>query len=174
MLLAGLAGGLLGAFTTNLYAGAVSRITRGREARGAAPGSARSGRGMQPPQALHRADRDAAVQVGEIAYEAITFRAPPASAELRLGTAAHYAFSVSAGLAYGILAPRYPTLRSGFGVLYGTLVWAIADEGIVPLLGLSRKPRELSVGIHLYSLIGHALFGATLEGARRLSDPRHP
>jgi uncharacterized membrane protein YagU involved in acid resistance len=123
---------------------------------------------MQPPQAIDRADQDAAVQVGSLAYEAITSRTPPPSAKGQLGMAAHYTFSATAGLIYGVLAARYPAVRSGFGVVYGTLVWAIADEGVVPALGLSRGPRELSAGIHLYSLIGHAVFGATLEGVRRL------
>ena len=173
MPIAGLAGGLLGALTTNLYARALSRVTGGHEARGAAPGRDRSGRGMQPPQALDRADRDAAVQVGSLAYKVTTSRTPPPASKVQLGAAAHYTFSATVGLIYGVLAARYPAIRSGFGVMYGTLVWAIADEGVVPALGLSRSPRELSAGIHLYSLIGHAIFGATLEGVRRLGCREH-
>ena len=123
---------------------------------------------MQPPQALDRADRDAAVQVGSLAYKVTTSRTPPPASKVQLGAAAHYTFSATVGLIYGVLAARYPAIRSGFGVMYGTLVWAIADEGVVPALGLSRSPRELSAGIHLYSLIGHAIFSATLEGVRRL------
>jgi hypothetical protein len=168
MILAGVAGGLLGALTTNLYARVIAGVTSGHEARGAARGLDRVGRGMQPAQAVGRADCDAAVEVGSTAYEAITGHSPPSSSRVALGTAAHYAFSAAAGLIYGVLAARYPALRSGFGVLYGGLVWAIADEGVVPALGLSRGPRELSAGIHAYSLIGHAVFGTTLEGVRRL------
>jgi uncharacterized membrane protein YagU involved in acid resistance len=169
MILAGLAGGLLGALVTNVYTRVTSTATGGHEGEGAAPGAHRAGRGMQPPQALHDANDDATIKVGSIAYQAITGRSTPASSRAALGAAAHYAFSTSAGLLYGIIASRFPPLRSGYGVAYGCLVWAVADEGIVPALGLSRGPRQLPLGIHIYSLVGHAIFGATLESALRLA-----
>ena len=167
MILAGLAGGLVGAFVTNLYTRAISAATCGKEAEGAASGTDRVGRGMQPPQAIGDASNDATVQVGSIAYEAVVGSPPPASYRAPLGTAAHYAFSAGAGMTYGLLASRFPALRIGFGTVYGCLVWALADEGMVPALGLSRGPRQLSLGVHAYSLLGHAIFGAALEGARR-------
>jgi hypothetical protein len=167
MILAGLAGGLAGAFVTNLYTRAISGATNGKEGEGAARGADRLGRGMQPPQALGAASNDATVQVGSIAYGAIVGSPPPPSYRAPLGTAAHYAFSAGAGLSYGLLSSRFPALRIGFGTFYGCLVWALADEGVVPALGLSRGPRQLSLGVHAYSLIGHAIFGATLEGVRR-------
>ena len=46
------------------------------------------------------------------------------------------------------------------------LVWAIADEGLMPALNLSRSPRQLSAGMHAYSLLGHAVYGSALECAR--------
>jgi hypothetical protein len=47
-------------------------------------------------------------------------------------------------------------------------VWAIADEAAMPALGLSRGPRQLTRGMHAYSLLGHRMYGATLEAVRRL------
>jgi hypothetical protein len=37
----------------------------------------------------------------------------------------------------------------------------------VPALGLSRGPRELPLGVHAFSIVGHALYGATLEAVSR-------
>lgn len=168
----GLAAGLLGALAMNLFARAVNSMSNGREADGAAPGHDRVGRGMQPPQAQGRADHDAAVRVGTAAYRAITDREPAPEVQRWLGAAAHYAFSVAISVPYVFLADRLPFIRACFGTLYGTAVWAVADEGIMPALGLSRSPRQLPPGVHAYALAGHLVYGATLEGVRRLSNGR--
>ena len=171
----GVAAGLLAGAAMDLFAGAVSAATGGREADGAAPGPDRTGRGMQPPQAEGTSDEDAAVRVGAIAYRAVTGEEPSPPARPWLGTAAHYGFSITAGVCYTMLAARAPGMRSCFGTLYGTLVWAVADEGIVPALGLSRSPRQLSAGVHVYSMCGHWVYGAALEAVARaggLNQPR--
>ena len=166
----GIIGGLIGGLAMNLFTRAVAKATGGHEARGAAPGRQRVGRGMQPPQAKRRAEKDAAVQVGSAAYRLFARREPNQVLQLRLGAIAHYGFSAGVGVCYMLLAQRVPTLRNGFGGLYGALVWAVADEGAMPALGLSRGPRELTAGLHLYSLLGHWVYGATLEGVRRVGQ----
>jgi uncharacterized membrane protein YagU involved in acid resistance len=166
--IAGLAGGLLGSLAMNVYARVVRMGNHGVEAPGAAPGRDRDGRGMQPPQARHRADQDAAVQAGTLVYRSLTGDVPAKSTRRWLGTAAHYGFGGAAGVVYAIASNRAPGLRAGFGVLYGSLVWAVADEGAMPALGLSRGPRDLPIGVHLYALAGHWVYGATLDCALRL------
>jgi uncharacterized membrane protein YagU involved in acid resistance len=152
-----------------------ARIARanngGKEVPGAAPGRDRSGRGMQPPQADGNAANDAAVRSGSAAYEVVTGHPPDPRVKPWLGSAAHYLFGASAGLVYGLLAPRVPSMRSAFGTGYGTLVWAIADEGVIPALGLSRNPRQIPADVHLYALAGHWVYGATLESFRRAAVP---
>jgi uncharacterized membrane protein YagU involved in acid resistance len=152
----------------NLYARAVRAINHGREAAGAAPGSNRNGRGMQPPQADQLADQDAAVRVGATAYRAASGHDPSRAAEPWLGSLAHYGFGTATGICYAVAASRAPALRTGFGTAYGSLVWAFADEGILPALGLSRGPRELPLGVHAYALCGHWVYGATLEAVTRI------
>lgn len=163
----GFAAGLAGSFAMDLFARAVRATNNGREAAGAAPGADRDGRGMQPPQAHGNAADDAAVRTGSAVYEVVTGRPPDPAVKLRLGSAAHYLFGAGAGMMYGVLAPRSPAIRAGFGTFYGSLVWAIADEGLVPALGLSRRPRQLPSAVQLYSLMGHWVYGATLESVRR-------
>jgi hypothetical protein len=163
----GLAAGVAGALMMNVFARAVNRMSSGREADGAAPGADRVGRGMQPPQAEGTADQDAAVRAGTAGYRALTGHEPGPAAQSWLGTAAHYAFSGVAGVSYALITDRVPAMRAGYGTLYGAAVWAIADEGVTPALGLSRSPRELPLAVHLYALAGHVVYGATLESVRR-------
>jgi hypothetical protein len=51
--------------------------------------------------------------------------------------------------------------------VFGSIVWAIADETVMPALGLSRGPRELTAGTHVQALAGHWVYGATVDFARR-------
>jgi putative membrane protein len=141
----------------------VSADSTRREGTGAAPGGDRVGRGVQPPQAEIRADEDATVKSASIAYRAVTGEEPDREAKRWLGSAMHYAFGAGVGLTYGLVAARASWIRAGHGTFYGALVWAIADEGIMPALGLSRGPGELSRGVLAYGLGGHFVFGAVLD-----------
>ena len=172
---AGLAGGLLGSFAMNQWARLVSADSTRREAEGAAPGGDRVGRGVQPPQAEGAADEDATVRSASIAYRAVTGEEPDAATRRWLGSGMHYAFGAGVGVLYGLIATRAPWIRRAHGTVYGTLVWAIADEGIMPALGLSRGPRQLSTGVLAYGVAGHLVFGATLESVTRMAEaPRPP
>jgi putative membrane protein len=164
---AGFVAGLAASFAMDMFSVVVRAANHGREAAGAAPGADRGGRGAQPPQARGNAADDAAVRSGAAAYEAVAGHPPPRDLRPWLGSAAHYLFGASAGAIYGVLAPRSPTVRGGFGTVYGAMVWAIADEGVIPALGLSRSPRQLPAGVQLYSLANHWVYGATLESVRR-------
>ena len=165
----GLTAGLLGGLAMNTFTRVVSNATHGQEASGVAPGAKRVGRGMQPPQAKIDAESDAAVHVGRLGYRAVTGRRPSHALALRLGSAAHYGFSAALGVCYVFLVPRLPAFAGGRGLVYGSMVWLLADEGLMPVLGLSRGPRQLSTGMHLYSLLGHWAYGAALESTRRLA-----
>jgi uncharacterized membrane protein YagU involved in acid resistance len=170
--LIGIAGGLLGAFTMNTFGRAVLAAGNGREADGAAPGMDRVGRGVQPPQAEALAEDDATVRVGTMAYRAVTGSEPDSDARPWLGSAAHYGFAATVGACYALMRERMPLMRAGYGTLYGTAVWIVADETIMPALRLSRGPRQLPAGVHAYALAGHWVYGLTLEFVSRLADGR--
>jgi hypothetical protein len=123
------------------FSAGVARARHGREARGAAPGRRRYGRGVQPAQAKASGEQDATVRAGTATYRAVTGAEPADAARPWLGVAAHYAFGAAA---------------------------ALADETPIPALGLSRGPRDLSPGVHPYALTGHVAYGAALEATRRL------
>ena len=128
----------------------------------------RKGHGVQPPQSCAPGD-DATVRAGTAAFAAAT--GETASPPLRnpLGTAAHYGFGAAMGVVYVMMAPRLPRLRIGHGALYGALVWAVADEVLMPALGLSRGPQQLSPRTHAYALGGHVIYGAAVHAVEAAS-----
>jgi hypothetical protein len=166
-LLIGCAAGLLAGLVMNLFLRTVTGARGGREAAGAAPGDDRVGRGAQPPQAKGRAQDDATVRLGTLAYSALTGEEPTRATRSWLGTTVHYAFSGAVGAFYTAASPHVPMIRVARGVAYGTAVWILADEMMIPLLGLSRGPRELPPGVHAYAVAGHWVYGLALDSAAR-------
>ena len=83
------------------------------------------------------------------------------------GEAVHYGFGALLGGLYGAAGSVAPRVRTGFGTIFGTAVWAVADEIAVPAADLSKPPQEVPPSQHFYSIVSHLLFGAVLEGSRR-------
>ena len=83
------------------------------------------------------------------------------------GTVVHYAFGATTGALYGATVELLPEAALGAGLPFGALVWLAADEGLVPLLGLSKSPAEYPPRIHLYAFASHLVYGLTTETVRR-------
>jgi len=79
----------------------------------------------------------------------------------------HYLTGAAAGGIYGLFGRLVPALRAGQGLLYGGLVWAMADEGLVPALGLSAPANRKGLGEHGFALSSHLVYGAALDIVRR-------
>lgn len=92
----------------------------------------------------------------------------PKDEKASAGDRVHYSFGAFLGVIYGIGAELVPMTRTGFGVPYGLTVAAIADEVVVPALGLSGLPWKSPASTHAYSVASHIVFGVALEGVRRL------
>ena len=82
------------------------------------------------------------------------------------GTVFHYAYGTSMGAVYGAAAEVLPQTTTGLGLPYGALIWVGADEGIVPLLGLSKTSAEYPLSIHVSALAAHLVYGLTVEIVR--------
>lgn len=89
-----------------------------------------------------------------------------------LGSAFHYGFGAAGGAAYGALAKRFPWLTASRGLLYGTLVWLLADELGMPAAGIADWPHQTPVRRHAYSLAAHFAYGLGLEQTRRVLSQR--
>lgn len=54
------------------------------------------------------------------------------------GNLAHHAMGAGSGAVYGAVAEVLPATTLGRGLLFGTVLWLIADEAVVPAPGLSK------------------------------------
>jgi hypothetical protein len=81
------------------------------------------------------------------------------------GSAAHFAMAGVTGAIYGITDGALPIVGFGRGLGYGAAVWAVADELMVPALGLG--PKEAPPKTHVRGLIAHLVYGLALDGMFR-------
>lgn len=106
------------------------------------------------------AEEDATVTLGRVLYREIRGREPgPETAEV-LGSLVHYGYGALMGGIYGaVRADRHhPDLEGGLA--WGTVLWLLGDELVVPLLGLSEGPAERPIREHTRELAGHLVYGA--------------
>jgi hypothetical protein len=123
----------------------------------AASGEAQDGN--DEPNTAKAADAVAKASVGE-----------PVPEEYRgaAGTAVHYGFGAFLGAVYGVAVELRPATGAGFGTAYGAAVSLLADEMAMPALGFTPPAPEVPASAHLRGFVSHLVFGAALEGARRL------
>ncbi len=116
-------------------------------------------RSDEEPNTVKAADAVAETAIGE-----------PVPEEYRktTGTAVHYGFGALLGAVYGAAVELRPETGAGFGTVYGAAVSLIADELAVPALGLSPPAQEVPASAHIRGFVSHLVFGAALEGSRRL------
>ena len=84
------------------------------------------------------------------------------------GNVVHYGFGTLNGAAYGAAAEVSPTARMCGGTLFGAVLFAVADEGLVPALGLSKPPSAFPLSTHVYGLASHLVYGAATDAVRRI------
>lgn len=82
----------------------------------------------------------------------------------RLAMSIHYGFGAVAGSMFGALVARAPYLTAGWGALFGTLVWLLADETGMPLMALSRPSQDYPWQTHARAFTAHLAYGAAAVG----------
>jgi len=88
---------------------------------------------------------------------------------LRAQQAIHYGFGAGLGVAYGVAAKRWRGATRGRGTLAGLAIYAAAHASVLPALGVQRPPWRLAPAAVAWESASHAIFGAALEGARRVA-----
>jgi hypothetical protein len=91
------------------------------------------------------------------------------------GNLIHFAFGSGWGLAWA-LARRAP-LRAGKptfvrGLLFGTAVWMIADNVLLPIMRIGSWPNRYGAGVHAKALLAHLVYGAATGAALGALEPR--
>jgi uncharacterized membrane protein YagU involved in acid resistance len=81
-------------------------------------------------------------------------------------TALHYLFGAASGAIYGAMAETWDFSKRGHGALFGTGLWAVADETVVPALGLAKWATAYPAFTHVYALASHVVYGVAAETFR--------
>jgi putative membrane protein len=85
----------------------------------------------------------------------------------RAGPVVHYAFGGLIGAIYGGLAEQWPSVRSGFGTTFGSVLFTGADLFAVPAFGLGPSPTEQPTTAQVSPWAAHLVYGITTELVRR-------
>jgi uncharacterized membrane protein YagU involved in acid resistance len=83
------------------------------------------------------------------------------------GEAVHYAMGATSGLIYGIASEIAPMTTVGLGLPFGAAVWLVADDVVVPALGLAKPATQYPLSTHAYALSSHLVYGLTTDLVRR-------
>jgi putative membrane protein len=112
-------------------------------------------------------DEDATMKTAEKLAEPVLGRQLTKSEKQAAGPVVHYTFGTLMGAAYGVASELAPVTKTAFGLPYGAALFVAADEVAVPSLGLAKSPSQTPPSTHLYGLVSHLVYGATLETVRR-------
>ena len=165
--IAGLVGGLVASWTMNQFQAAWSKATEGFEKPHGAQ-SMQPSEGSTPAQSPDKEDQDdATVKAAKAISENVFGHKLKENEKKPAGAAVHYAFGTATGGLYGAAAEIAPEVTTGLGLPFGVAFWMVADEGAVPLLGLSKGPTEYPLSTHAYALASHLVYGLTAEVTRR-------
>ncbi|HEV2148282.1 MAG TPA: DUF1440 domain-containing protein [Longimicrobiaceae bacterium] len=79
------------------------------------------------------------------------------------GTVLQWSVGIGGGMLYGVLRPRFPSVRAGGGLAFGAAFSLTVDEGLIPLLGFAPGPAAFPWQTHARGFMGHLVFGAVAE-----------
>ncbi|MES2754087.1 MAG: DUF1440 domain-containing protein [Pseudomonadota bacterium] len=113
-------------------------------------------------------DDPANVKAADDASKATTGKPVTQKRRQQAGSAVHYATGAALGIFYAVLVLYWPLAACLFGVAFGVAVAVVLDDLVVPAFGWGPWPWATPLNTHLYGLTAHAVFGAALEGVRRL------
>ncbi len=112
-------------------------------------------------------DEPANVKIAEMISENVFDHKLKKSEKEPAGEAMHYLMGGVSGAIYGATAEMTGATTMGAGLPFGSAVWAIADDVVVPALGLSKSPTQYSLSTHAYALTSHWVYGLTTELVRK-------
>ncbi|MXV18828.1 DUF1440 domain-containing protein [Deinococcus xianganensis] len=171
--LAGLIGGAVGTLAMGQYWTRVAPLVEGRSEEG--------GDQQKEPKKdehsisvigqQHQPGESSTAAIGRVAYEKTEGHAPGRQTRAALSEAVHWGMGIGSGALYGALAGRGNPVK---GAAFGVGLWALVDEGIVPLLGLQDGPAATPAKGHTNRLGAHLTYGLALGVTALLIDALLP
>ncbi len=147
----GLIGGLVASFVMSQFQGAITYAAQGEKEKS-------DKKNEEEPATVKAAEQ---ISEGVFDHQLTKKEKDPA------GEAVHYAMGATSGLIYGVTAELMPLTSVGAGLPFGAAVWLVADDVVVPALGLSKSPTEYPLSTHAYALSSHLVYGLTTDIVRR-------
>jgi putative membrane protein len=157
-IIAGLVGGLVGSWVMNEFQATLSKAVAGRSklhgAQSMQEGSPRHGAGSAlRERGQDDESDDPAERTANFISAKVFNRELSKDEKNRAGVAVHYAFGATSGALYGMTSEVLPSVSVAAGFPFGAVFWLLADEMLVPALGLSKAAGEYSVAKHAYASI---------------------
>ena len=149
--IAGLVGGIVASFVMSQFQALVTKLAEAEEKQ----------------QSKKKTEEPATVKAAQEISEGVFSHKLTKSENEPAGEAVHYAMGASTGLIYGVAAEIEPLTTVGAGMPFGTAVWLIADDVVVPALELSKSPTAYPLTTHAYAISSHLVYGLTTEVTRR-------
>ncbi len=137
---AGLIGGLVASFVMSQFQSVLSSLSEEEK---------------KPKKKNSEEDEPANVKTAEAVSENVLDHKLTKSEKEPAGVAVHYTMGATSGLIYGIASEIAPATTTGLGLPFGAAVWLVADDIVVPALGLSKPATEYPLSTHAYALSSH-------------------
>ncbi len=147
---AGLIGGLVASFVMSEYQALLSKLSEEEK-------KSKKKKEEEP------ATTKAAEGISEVVFDHKLTKSEKKIAE----PAMHYAMGATSGLIYGVASEIAPMTTAGLGLPFGAAVWLVADDVVVPALGLAKPVTQYPLSTHAYALSSHLVYGLTTDLVRR-------
>ncbi len=156
--LAGMAGGLAGAWSMNQFtAGPGQKLTK----------AVQSDAEKQAQSQSSGDSEDATMKAAGALVHVVTGRHLSHEQRAKGGPIVHYSFGALMGGLYGGLGEYLPVVRTGFGTVFGALLFVGADLFGVPAFHLSPPATEQPPSSLTTPFASHLVYGAATELVRR-------
>ncbi|MGI8958294.1 MAG: hypothetical protein ACR2IV_00730 [Bryobacteraceae bacterium] len=160
-LAAGLLGGLAGSWTMNASQSLMSEIRKRSKSQDSEHDSSQ--------QQQSSSEEPATVKAARAVSEHLFHHELRDDQKSFAGNVAHYTMGAASGAVYSAVTVALPAAPLARGLVFGTALWLIADEAIVPVFGFSKAPIEYPASRHGYAWASHLIFGVTADAVRRLA-----
>src|ERR1051325_2138107 len=160
-LMAGLLGGIAGAWAMDLFQFSWSRLAANPEYSEGAHSPKQDGSQVTEPRTVpgSTGDTPATIKLASAISRGLFDHALTSEEKRSAAPLGHYAFGATTGALYGLIAELKPEVTALAGLPFGVAVWLAADETSLPLLGLSRSPQDYPLAKHVFSLAAHFVYG---------------
>ena len=123
----------------------------------------------RPKESAHAAkDEPTTVKAAERVAETVLRTELPEEVKPAAGEVIHYGMGAFSGAIYGAIAEVVPIARAGNGLLFGAMLWWLADNTVVPAVGLLKRPSAYPPSTHAYALSSHLIYGFVAETVRKI------